>query len=84
MFRELLVKSDLHVTFLPDVIVMCCPLQNFLFGQSTMKVERLLSVLQNEGMATVVNDDSIVDPPPHGPPNIEHHEGGAKCTALGT
>lgn len=83
MFRELLVKSDLHVTFLLDVIISCCLLHNHLLGQSTDEVERLLEVLQNEGMALEVEDEPIVEPPPPGPPNKDHVEGAAKRAALG-
>lgn len=83
MFQELIVKFDLHVTFLPDVIVSCCLLHNLLMGQSLDQVERLLEVLQNEGMIPEVDDDPIVEAPPPGPPNNDHLEGAAKRTALG-
>ena len=49
-FCELGVKSGLHVTFLPDVIVACYLLHNLLLGQSSKVVKRLLKVLQNNGM----------------------------------
>jgi len=49
-FRELLVKSDLDVTFLPDVITACAILYNTLLGQSHEKVERLLQVLRTKGL----------------------------------
>ena len=49
-FRELLVKSDLSVTFLPDVITCCALLHNVLLGQSHGDVERLLQVLRTEGL----------------------------------
>jgi hypothetical protein len=48
-FRELLGKSSLQVTFLPDVILCCAILHNMLLGQSHEDVEQLLEVLQLEG-----------------------------------
>ena len=49
-FRELGKKSELHVTFLPDVVVACCYLHNLLLGQETHEVERLLETLSIEGL----------------------------------
>lgn len=51
-FRELLVKSDLHVTFLPDVIVNCAILHNIMLRQSHEEIEEFLQVLQMEGLQT--------------------------------
>lgn len=48
-FRELLLKSYLHVTFLPDIILCCAILHNILLGQSHEEVEELLQVLRSEG-----------------------------------
>ena len=56
-FRELRVRSDLHVTFLPDIIFACCLMHNMLLGQSYNDVEQLLEVLQTEGMVPIVSDD---------------------------
>jgi hypothetical protein len=57
-FRELLVKSQLHVTFLPDVIICCAILHNVLLGQSQDQVEQLLHILRTEGFdGEVVDDD---------------------------
>lgn len=56
-FRELLVKSQLHVTFLPDVITACAILHNVLLGQSVDEVEQLLNVLRTEGFEGEVIDD---------------------------
>lgn len=56
-FRELLVKSDLAVTFLPDVILSCAILHNILLGQSHEEVEELLDVLRNEGLDGAVDDE---------------------------
>jgi hypothetical protein len=50
-FRELLGKSKLSVTFLPNVISACTILHNILLGQSHDEVERLLGILRNEGLA---------------------------------
>lgn len=56
-FRELLVKSQLHVTFLPDVITACAILHNVLLGQSVDEVQQLLNVLRREGFEGEVLDD---------------------------
>ena len=58
-FRELLVKSQLHITFLPDVIVSCAILHNVLLGQSHEDVEQLLEVLRTEGLHGEVIDDDV-------------------------
>jgi hypothetical protein len=56
-FRELLVKSDLDVVFLPDVITCCAILHNVLLGQSHEEVEQLLHVLRREGLEGEVIED---------------------------
>jgi len=50
-FRELLLKSDLQVIFMPDVIFCCALLHNILLGQTNKEVERLLQVLRIEGLS---------------------------------
>lgn len=55
-FRELLNKSELSITFLPDVILCCAILQNVLLGQSHGDVDELLQILRTEGL-----DGSVVD-----------------------
>lgn len=50
-FRELMKKSELHVTFLPDAVMACCYLHNILLGQHPHEVERLMELLQVEGLA---------------------------------
>jgi hypothetical protein len=57
-FRELLVKSELDVVFLPDVITCYAILHNVLLGQSHEEVERLLQVLRREGLEGDVTDDN--------------------------
>ena len=37
-FRELLDVTDLHVTFVPDVVIACCLLHNVLLGQDPQEV----------------------------------------------
>jgi len=59
-FRELLVKSELQVIFLPDVITCCAILHNTLLGQSHEDVERLLEVLRIEGLEEDPEDDPHV------------------------
>ena len=56
-FKELLVKSQLHVTFMPDVILACAILHNVLLGQSPEEVEELLGVLRREGLEGEVIDE---------------------------
>lgn len=48
-FRELQVRSDLSITFIPDVVTACALLHNLLLQQSHVDVERLLNVLRTEG-----------------------------------
>jgi hypothetical protein len=57
-FRELLGKSSLRVTFLPDVILCCAILHNVLLGQSNEDVKQLLEVLQVEGYEGEVVDEA--------------------------
>jgi hypothetical protein len=56
-FREHLVKSELDVVFLPDVIMCCAILHNVLLGQSHDEVEQLLQVLRHEGLEGDITDD---------------------------
>ena len=55
-FRELLTKCDLHVAFLPDVILTYAILHNVLLGQSHEQVQNLLEVLRTEGLDGEVFD----------------------------
>jgi hypothetical protein len=63
-FQELLKVLDLHVTILSDVILCCCLLHNVFLGQSLAEVDRLLAMLQREGMASAVDDDPPEDRQP--------------------
>jgi hypothetical protein len=56
-FRELLGKSDISVTFLPDVITCCTILHNVFLGQSHEDVERFMEVLRTEGLEGEVIDE---------------------------
>jgi hypothetical protein len=56
-WRELLQKTELQVTYLPDVITCCAILHNLLLGQTSDDVNRLLSVLQAEGWNEECTDD---------------------------
>lgn len=62
-FRELLVKSELQVTFLPDVIMCCAILHNLLLRQSHEAIETLLNVLRTEGLHDEEDDEfrAVVD-----------------------
>ena len=67
-FCELLLKSELTVTFLPDVIVCCAILHNLLLAQSRKAMEQLLNQLRQEGLhGKVVDDDNL----PHEVPDFE-------------
>ena len=59
-FRELLVKSDLHVTFLPDVILCCALLHNVLLEQSREEVHRFLDILHQNGLEGPVEEDGDI------------------------
>jgi hypothetical protein len=65
-FRELLVKSELDVVFLPDVITCFAILYNVLLRQSHDEVEQLLQILRREGLEGNVTDDdgepTAIDP----------------------
>jgi hypothetical protein len=61
-FRELLLKSELDVVFLPDVITCCAILHNVLLGQSHYEVEQLMQVLRREGLDGDVTDDDAQAP----------------------
>ena len=67
-YRELEYKSELHVTFLLDVVVYCAILHNILLKQSYSEVERLLEMLQLEA-STSGEDPNEVGPvaPVEGP-----------------
>jgi hypothetical protein len=49
-FRELLDTTDLHITFVLDVVVCYCLLHNVLLGQEPEEVDYLLEILQRDGM----------------------------------
>jgi len=49
-FRELLLKSDLHLGFLPDVVLACAILHNVILGQAPEEVEDFLNMLRCEGL----------------------------------
>jgi hypothetical protein len=61
-FKELLVKSDLSVIFLPDVITYCAILHNVLLGQSHEDVERFTDMLRTEGLQGEVVDEERAAP----------------------
>ena len=60
-FRELLFRSKLAVTFLPDVIFACAVLNNVLLQQSHDNVKRLLEVLREEGLPKKFEDHNGED-----------------------
>jgi hypothetical protein len=70
-FWELLVKSDLDVIFLPDVITYCAILHNILLGQSHGEVEQFMQVLREEGLNGEVIDDEL-QPAENEPTDVEN------------
>ena len=58
-FRELLVKFELDVVFLSDVITCCSILHNISMGQSHNQVEQFMQVLWYEGLEGDVSDDEV-------------------------
>lgn len=60
-FRELLTITDLHVTFVLDVVVCCLLLHNVLSRQSLDEVARLLEILQREEALPKVDNDPLQD-----------------------
>jgi hypothetical protein len=56
-WRELLQKTELEVTYLPNVITACALLHNFLLRQASDDVNRLLGVLRAEGWREDTEDD---------------------------
>ena len=60
-FRELQYKSELHVTFLPDVVTCCCYLHNLLLGQDEEHVQRLMERLRNEGLENEMEDLDLLE-----------------------
>jgi len=60
-FRELLLKSDLHLGFLPDDILACAILHNVILGQSPEEVEEFLNVLRCEGMDNPSDEVPVPD-----------------------
>ena len=62
-FWELLVKSNLHVIFLPNVILCCALLHNVLLEQSPEEVHRFLNILHQEGLEGPVDEDGDIQGP---------------------
>lgn len=84
-FRELLDKTDLHISFVPDVILCCAILHNVLLRQSHEEVEELLQILRIEGLdgAVVDEDPAVVDAGDAIDDGIVTVLGSEKRTALG-
>ena len=53
-------KSDLHVTFLPDVILCCVLLHNVLLEQSPEEVHRFLDILHQKGLQGPIDEDGDI------------------------
>ena len=77
-------KSDLSVTFLPNVITACALLHNVLLGQCHGNVERLLQVLRTEGLQEEPLDEQhafVVDAVEAIRDDYAHWQGNDKCRA---
>jgi hypothetical protein len=82
-FKELLDTTDLHVTFVPDVVVCCCLLYNVLLGQEPHEVARLLEILQRDGMLPEMDANPVEDPRHEAQPTVEFGRADEKRTELG-
>lgn len=56
-------------------MVCCSILHNLLLGQSADKVDRLLAMLQREGMAPADDEDPIQERPPEDDPVLDKVHG---------
>jgi hypothetical protein len=74
---------DLHITFVPDVVVACCLLHNVLLGQSPDEVARLLNILQWEGARPEVDDNPLLDTQVDAVPTVEFKRAEDKRQELG-
>lgn len=61
-FQELQGKSDLDLTFFPDVVVCCGILHNILLRQSHDEVKEFLHLLDSEGMEVEDGDVGRIAP----------------------
>jgi hypothetical protein len=75
--------TELHVTFVPDVVVCCSLLHNVLLGQSPDEVARLLEILQREGALPEVDDDPLQDPQNDATETVDFGPSEAKRQELG-
>jgi hypothetical protein len=82
-FRELLHVTDLHVAFVPDMVVCCCLLHNLLLGQDPDEVARLLEILHRDGIIPDVDDVPVLDPAHEVPRTMEFNQAEAKRGELG-
>jgi hypothetical protein len=82
-FRELLDVTDLHATFVPNIVVCCALLHNVLLEQEPDEVARLLEVLQRDGMILHVDDDPVLDPAHEAQPTMEFGRADMKRIELG-
>jgi hypothetical protein len=49
-FKELLIKSNLNVLFLPNVVVCCCMLHNMILSGKDIDIDKLIFHLELEDM----------------------------------
>jgi len=61
-FQELLHKTKLAVSFVPDVSMTCALLHNMLLRQSSEDVQCLLNLLRTEGFEENTDDEIEVPP----------------------
>jgi len=55
-FQELHKKSDLHLTFVPDVVIYCVILHNMILKQFQEDIDHWLGVLRQEGGNEIVGE----------------------------
>ncbi len=54
-FKELLLETNLHILFIPNMVVCCCILYNMILGGKDIDPETLMIQLELENKANVDN-----------------------------
>jgi hypothetical protein len=52
-FKELLIKLNLNVLFLPNVVVCCCMLHNMILSGKNIDIDKLMLHLELEDMLEI-------------------------------
>ncbi|KAG0574866.1 hypothetical protein KC19_VG298300 [Ceratodon purpureus] len=72
----------MHVTLLPDVVICCAIVHNLLLDQSSVDVDRLLAMLQREGMVPKLDEHPRQERPAEDGPHPGEVCGEEKRTRL--